>query len=60
MKDIVYCHDEDLAKEIVGFLVSKGYPVALSGSQINTGTHGEQYVKRLDVYKKGEVDSNGV
>lgn len=52
MEDIVYCHDEEIAKEIYDFLVSKGYPVGLSGSQITTGTHGEQFVKRIDVYKK--------
>lgn len=52
MEDIVYCHNEVLAKDIFEFLISKGYRVAMSGSQIQTGTHGEQYVKRIDVYKK--------
>jgi len=54
MKDIVYCHDEELANELFDFLRSKGYSVGLSGSVINTYTHGEQPVKRLDVYKKQE------
>lgn len=52
MEDVVYCHNEEIAKEIFDFLRDKGYPVALSGSVISTGTHGEQVVKRLDVYKK--------
>lgn len=52
MEDIVYCHNEELAKEIFDFLREKGYPIGLSSSVINTGTHGEQFVKRLDVFKK--------
>lgn len=51
MADIIYCHDENMAKEIFDFLVMKGYPVGMSGSQIETGTHGTQVVKRLDVFK---------
>lgn len=52
MQDIVYCHDEEMAKEIFTFLTSQGYRVGVSSSQIDTGTHGTQYVKRIDVYKK--------
>ena len=52
MEDIIYCHNEEIAKGIFDFLRSMGYPVGLSNSLINTGTHGEQVVKRLDVYKK--------
>ncbi len=52
MEDIVYCHNEKMANEIFEFLRKKGYTVGLSGSVISTGTHGEQAVKRLDVYKK--------
>jgi hypothetical protein len=51
MEDIIYCHNEEIATEIFDFLRGKGYPVGLSSSLINTGTHGEQAVKRLDVYK---------
>lgn len=52
MEDIVYCHNEEIAKEIFEFLLSKDYPVGMSSSQIETGTHGTQFVKRLDVYNK--------
>lgn len=52
VEDIVYCHNEKMAKEIFEFLMEKGYPIGLSSSQIETGTHGTQVVKRLDVYKK--------
>lgn len=52
MEDIVYCHNEEMTKEIFDFLREKGYSVGLSGSFISTGTHGERAVKRLDVYKK--------
>ena len=52
MKDIVYCHDEEMAEEIFKFLVEKGYPVGMSSSIITTGTHGEQVVKKIDVFKK--------
>lgn len=52
MEDIVYCHNEEIAKEIFDFLIKRGYPVCLSSSTIVTRTHGEQYVKRLDVLKK--------
>jgi hypothetical protein len=52
MEDIIYCHNKELAYEIFDFLRGKGYSVGLSSSQITTGTHGEQVVKRLDVYKK--------
>jgi hypothetical protein len=51
MEDIIYCHNEEMAQELFDFLRQKGYPVGLSGSVINTFTHGEQPVKRLDVYK---------
>lgn len=54
MEDIIYCHNEGIAKEVFDFLKSKGYPVGLSGSIIQTGTHGEQAVKRIDVYKTKE------
>lgn len=54
MEDIVYCHDEEMAKKIFDFLVKEGYPVGVSSSQIDTGTHGEQTVKRLDIYIKKE------
>ena len=54
MEDIVYCHNPELANEIFEFLRQKGYPVGLSVSVIQTGTHGEQVVKKLDVYKKKE------
>lgn len=52
MEDIIYCHNENLSKEIFDFLRQRGYSVGLSNSVIVTGTHGEQHVKRLDVYKK--------
>ena len=52
MEDVVYCHNEVIAEEIFNFLMSKGYPVGMSGSQIETGTHGGQAVKRIDVFKK--------
>lgn len=52
MEDIIYCHNEEMAKEIFDFLSSKGYKIGLSSSLIKTGTHGEQDVKRLDVFKK--------
>lgn len=52
MKDIVYCHDEKMADEIYLFLLEKGYQVGMSSSCINTGTHGEQNVKRIDVFAK--------
>lgn len=52
LEDIVYCHNEELANEIFDFLRGKGYPVGLSSTLIKTGTHGDQVVKRLDVYKK--------
>ncbi|MBO0586479.1 hypothetical protein [Sporosarcina sp. E16_8] len=52
MEYIIYCHNEAIAKEVFDFLMSRGYPVGMSGSQIETGTHGEQAVKRIDVYKK--------
>lgn len=52
MEDIIYCHNEEMAKEIFDYLIKKGYRIGLSGSQIETGTHGTQVVKRLDVYKK--------
>lgn len=55
MEDVVYCHNEQIAREIACFLRDKGYPIGLSSSQINTGTHGEQNVKRLDVFKKQAV-----
>jgi len=51
VQDIIYFHDEEMAKEIFQYLVEKGHSVSLSSSQIITGTHGEQSVKRLDVYK---------
>lgn len=54
LEDIVYCHNEEIAKEIFDFLREKGYPVGLSSSLITTGTHGDQAVKRLDVYKRKE------
>jgi len=54
MEDIVYCHNPELANEIFEFLRQKGYPVGLSSTVIQTGTHGEQVVKKLDVYKKGK------
>lgn len=54
MEDIIYCHNPELANEIFEFLRQKGYPVGLSVSVIQTGTHGEQVVKKLDVYKKGK------
>lgn len=50
MKDIVYCHDEKMADEIYLFLLEKGYRVGMSSSCIETGTHGKQAVKRLDVF----------
>lgn len=56
MEDIIYCHNEELANEVFEFLRQKGYPVGLSVSMINTGTHGEQVVKRLDVYKKKDSE----
>lgn len=52
MEDIIYFHNEVMAKEIFDYLVKNGYTVGFSSSQILTGTHGEQAVKRLDVYKK--------
>lgn len=52
MEDIVYCHNEKIAQEIYDFLREKGYPVGMSGSVISTGTHGEQVVRKLDVFKK--------
>jgi hypothetical protein len=52
MEDIIYCHNKELAFEIFDFLRQKGYSVGLTSSQIETGTHGKQTVKRLDVYKK--------
>jgi len=54
MKDIVYFHDDELAEEIFDYLLKKGYRVCLSDSLIKTGTHGDQEVKRLDVFKKKE------
>lgn len=54
MKDIVYCHNEEFAEELFNILREKGYAVGLSGSVINTGTHGEQAVKRLDIFNKKE------
>lgn len=52
MEDIIYCHSEELAHELFDFFRGKGHPVGLSTSEIHTGTHGEQIVNRLDVYKK--------
>lgn len=52
MEDIIYCHSNELAHELFYFLREKGYSVGLSNSQINTGTHGKQAVKRIDVFKK--------
>jgi len=52
MEDIIYCHNEEMAKEIFDYLRNKGFSVGMSSSQIVTGTHGEQFVKRLDVFKK--------
>lgn len=52
LEDIIYSHNEEMAREIFDFLVAKGYTTALSSSVIQTGTHGEQVVKRLDVHKK--------
>lgn len=52
MEDIIYCHNEKIANEIYNFLREKGYKICLSNSHINTGTHGAQNVKRLDVFKK--------
>lgn len=54
MDDIIYCHDKVMAKRIVDFLRSEGHAVGLSSSQIETVTHGTQYVKRIDVYRRGE------
>ncbi|MEK3955953.1 MULTISPECIES: hypothetical protein [unclassified Psychrobacillus] len=58
MEDIVYCHNEEIAKEIFEFLLSKGYPLGMSGSQIETGTHGMQVVKRIDVYKSKKKENS--
>lgn len=52
MEDIIYCHNEEIANEIQEFLRAKGYVVGKSSSVIITGTHGEQIVERLDVFKK--------
>lgn len=55
MIDIVYCHEEEFAKDLFKLLVDNGYTVCLSSSVIETGTHGQQCVKRLDVMSKNEV-----
>lgn len=55
MEDIIYCHDEAMADKISDFLRNEGYSVGVSGSQIETGTHGTQVVKRIDVYKNNAV-----
>ena len=52
LEDIIYCHNDEIADELLEFLQMKGYTVGKSISQIITGTHGEQVVKRLDVFKK--------
>lgn len=56
MEDIIYCYNEEVAEQLFKFLISKGYPVGLSSSTITTGTHGLQSVKKLDVFKKKNVE----
>lgn len=50
--DIVFCRTEEFAKEIFEHYRSRGYAVAQSTVEIETGTHGKHVVKRLDIMSK--------
>lgn len=49
--DILYCHEKEIADELFDFYLKKGHGVAMSTVQINTGTHGDCLVKKIEIYK---------
>jgi hypothetical protein len=50
--DSIYCRTEDFVKQMFQFYIEKGYSVAQSTVEIETGTHGRHVVKKLDIMSK--------
>lgn len=55
-QDIVYCHSEENAEKLFEFYRAIGYQVGLPSVKINTGTHGDVMVKKIEITKR---DSGG-
>lgn len=51
VKDLVFCGNDEVSKEISKLYVSKGHSVSVSNVQINIGTHGDVAVKRLEIFE---------
>jgi hypothetical protein len=57
MVDIIFCNEEDTAKELMQFYIDKGYSVSKSNVLIKCGTRGFIPQWRLDIYKKEDGGS---